>query len=100
MKTRCLLFMVLCMLTLSSFAKDKKDFKSKGIITGLDMKACMCCGGWIIRIDSQQYQFNALPKNSILDLKQEKFPLPVKLTWKLNAKGCPNTITIESIKKE
>jgi len=100
MKTRYLTLFLLALIAATSFAKEKKDIKSHGIILGLDKGACMCCGGWIIKIDSNQYRFNALPDKSTIDLKKEKFPLPVKVVWKLNIKGCQNTITIESIKKE
>ena len=93
------MMIVLSIIEFVSCYIDNGDYNSKGIIIGLDMKACMCCGGWIIDINHQQYQFNSLP-DSTINLMNEKFPLTVTLDWKLNTKGCPNTITIERIKKD
>lgn len=94
------MIIVLAIIEFVSCHKENGDYNSKGTIIGLDSRACICCGGWMINIDNQQYQFNSLPENSTINLNNEKFPLPVRLDWKLNTIGCPNTITIERIKKD
>ena len=82
--------------------ENSNDFISKGIITGPDIRMCVCCGGWYIQINGSTYEFDSLPDNSNIDLLKETFPLFVKLDWQLSGKGgCPNNrITIQRIIKE
>lgn len=65
---------------------ESEKFHSTGIIIGPDMRMCPspCCGGWNIIIENQSYTFGSLPANSGIDLGKEKFPLRVKLDWKLD----------------
>ena len=99
MKTILKMIVVLSIIGFVSCHKENGDYNSKGTIIGLDYRACMCCGGWIINIDNHHYLFYSLP-DSTINLKNEKFPLPVRLDWKLNTNGCPNIITIVRIKKD
>ncbi len=83
---------------LNSCSNSNEDnlFESNGIITGLDLRLCVCgCGGYFIEIDSTTYRFNEefLPENN-LDLSVENLPLKVKLNWELEDCGL---ITISSI---
>ena len=98
MKTLFSMMVVITVVVFASCNKENSEYKSIGTIIGLDNRPCMCCGGWIIEIDGHDYQFNFLPDSSI-NLKKEKFPITVKLDWKMNTIGCTNTITIERIKK-
>jgi hypothetical protein len=80
----------------------KEMYLSRGTITGPDIRACVCCGGWFIKIDTTTYNFESLPSNSKIDLNSETFPLNVKLDWvKSDRVPCPNKfISILRIAKE
>ena len=72
-----------------------------GIITGPDLRECMCCGGWYIEINHNTFRFSDLPANSNLDLWNENLPIYVELTWKKNENGClGDEIFIEYLKKK
>src|SRR5258708_36143155 len=79
---------------------NEAKFQSTGIITGRDMRLCPspCCGGWDITIENQFYTFSTLPNNSGIDLEKEKFPLKVKLNWRIDS-VCWNHIEIVKITK-
>src|SRR5665647_2434124 len=83
----------------SCIQENSKDFISKGIITGPDIRMCACCGGWYIQINGLTYEFDSLPDNSNIDLQKVTFPLSVKLDWQLSNKGgCPDKrITVQRI---
>ena len=71
-------------LELALCRKETDNFKSRGIITGPDLRDCACCGGWYITIDTTDYEFDSLPVNSNIDLGKETFPVYVKLDWQLS----------------
>ena len=75
-----------------------ETFESKGVITGADMRMCPspCCGGWDITVNKEYYTFSALPQDSGMDLDKQKFPLAVKLNWKLDS-ICYHHIAISKI---
>jgi hypothetical protein len=77
-------------------------YTSSGVITGPDIRACVCCGGWFIKIDTLTYEFNNLPEGSSINLETETFPLSVKLNWQPAVTGActANRIVITKIKKE
>lgn len=79
---------------------NEEKFQSAGVITGRDLRLCPspCCGGWDITIENQFYTFSALPGNSGIDLEKEKFPLKVKLNWRIDS-VCWNHIEILKIIK-
>ncbi len=78
-----------------------EGFKSEGIITGVDVRDCMCCGGWFITIGNNQYNFNSLPENSRLSLENEQFPVHVLLDWKPAEGPCSyNQIIVTRIQKK
>jgi hypothetical protein len=81
--------------------KENDDYKSVGTITGADYRMCACCGGWFINIDDAVYLFDTLPKDSNIDLATEKFPVTVRLDWKLISNSCSgfNRITVLRIRK-
>jgi hypothetical protein len=79
----------------------RSDYQSTGVITGPDPRMCVCCGGWLIVIDSITYNFNSVPVTSNIDLEKETFPLFVKLDWQLaGPNSCPKWITIQRMIKE
>ena len=98
MRTIRIIFLVLIMIACT---KENDDYKSDGIITGIDGTMCGCCGGWIINIDNGRYLIDSMPDNSELDLSKETFPITVKLDWQLVNNGCSffGRITVQRIKK-
>jgi hypothetical protein len=82
--------------------ESPQDFKSSGVITGPDYRACVCCGGFFIQIDTITYEFNTLPAGSDINLQTETFPIAVKLDWKFpENSACPNNrIEILRIKRQ
>ena len=82
--------------------KEGDNYKSKGIITGPDLRDCACCSGWYIMIDTAQYEFDTLPDNTNIDLAKDPFPINVKLDWQLSDRlPCPyKRIIITRIVKE
>jgi hypothetical protein len=101
MKLIITLLFFLIIIGLISCNKSSDDYRSIGIISGLDYTMCGCCGGWIIYIDSERYLFDSIPSNSKIHLEDEVLPITVKLDWQLISNGCPiKRITIQRIKKE
>jgi len=92
-----LIFIVLTSLLLVSCSNDSdNDFNSEGLITGIDLRLCACCGGYFIEIEDVVYNFtDEFPNKESLDL--ENLPLKVKLNWELKSGGCDNFITISAI---
>jgi hypothetical protein len=85
---------------LSSCSNDDSQLiQSTGLISGLDLKLCICgCGGYFIEIGNDTYRFNEefLPEND-LDLSIENLPLEVELTWELADCGLITISAIEGI---
>ena len=81
--------------------KETENYKSKGAILGPDLRDCMCCGGWYIKIDTTEYEFDSLPENTNIDLQKDIFPINVKLDWQLSNKiPCPyKWVSISRISK-
>jgi hypothetical protein len=70
---------------------DNGNFESEGVITGADMRMCVCqCGGYFIEIDGQTLRFmeEFLPPND-LDLSHDNLPLKVRLDWDPNTSNNP-----------
>ena len=86
-------------LTFGVFASCEKeyDYQSVGVITGPEVRDCICCGGFLIEIDDSTYNFDNLPSSSDIDLIEESFPIEVNLDWS-NDRICGDIQYIE-IKK-
>jgi hypothetical protein len=85
-----LIFTIIFLAGMSFCRKEMDKYDSHGVILGPDFRDCVCCGGWYIVIDTTEYEFDALPETSAIDLINENFPLAVKLDWQLNARpACP-----------
>lgn len=99
-KLKIIVFVSLFLLTAPSCTDEELVcYKSEGTLIGLDARACFCCGGWLITIDRQTYNFQ-MPSNSGISADNDKFPLIVKLNWKFqDDRGCENWITVSRIKK-
>ena len=81
---------ILLLLAVSlAFGCDKESgFKSKGEITGIDARACACCGGYFIKIDTALYLAPSLPADFKYDFTKATFPIPVLLDWDVNKTQC------------
>ncbi len=94
------------MLLFFSSCKDKElvtleaKYDSTGIIYGLDVANCACCGNWVIAIDGSEesVQFLELPQDSNIDLENAVFPLEVALNWKVDESSFCSFILIEDIR--
>ncbi len=88
------------MIGFATCSKVNDTYMSKGVITGQDYRMCACCGGWIINIEGENYQFDSIPANSGFVLEKESLPITVQLDWKQTTGSCPsNRITVQRIKK-
>ena len=95
MRLKDLLLLIPLILSLTLCTKEDASFKSKGIITGQDLRKCACwgtkcgcCGYYVIQIDSIGYIFVDLPKEPLLDLTKAKFPVRVSLDWHKDPDSC------------
>lgn len=53
----------------------------QGVITGIDIRRCACCGGWFIEIDNKTLRATTLPQEFLESLDPDEFPLHVFLEW-------------------
>ena len=91
---------ILLAVILFSCDKEDENFQSSGLITGPDIRECICCGGYFIEIEDSTYNFDSLPESSGIDLSSETFPVAVKLDWDMDRTcGDIKYINIIRIKK-
>ena len=83
--------LMVVILTLLFFAntscKKQTPYMNDAIITGFDMRACICCGGLMITFNGEKRPYTGEFKliDNEADLGQEykeKFPVHVKVDWK------------------
>lgn len=87
MKKRYLLLILLFALTFS--CTDENDTMNEGIITGIDVRECSCCGGFFVEIKDSTYRFYSLPTGSNINLTNNPgFPIYVNLNWKMRDTLC------------
>ena len=72
---------IFIILIISSCSADENDNMSDGIITGIDVRECSCCGGYFIAIKDSTYRFYTLPAGNGVELENPVFPIYVKLEW-------------------
>jgi len=80
-----------CIVLLMSlwFCSEQEDeYTSTGIITGIDVRECSCCGGYFIEIADSTYRFYNIPSGSKLNLENPDFPVYVKLDWHEDPDAC------------
>jgi hypothetical protein len=83
-------------LLLFAFGCSKEaEYRSKGEITGQDIRMCVCCGGWFIKIDNSVYLAPSLPAEFRYDFTNAAYPIPVKLDWELMPDPCTGFNRIE-----
>lgn len=93
-----IVLLLVLIISVSCSNNDEKTYKSVGIIEGIDMTMCACCGGYIIKIDTKKYLVQEeLPNKENLDLNN--LPITVKLDWELKKEACDNHITVSAIEQ-
>ena len=82
--------MLFLLVAFLSFCETEHNDEGFGVITGPDLRMCVCCGGWFIEIGENTYRFeeSELPANLNFDLSEEEPPFKVKLTWQKRMEGC------------
>ena len=90
---------VMLAVVVSCSAQD--SLKSSGVITGYDLRECMCCGGYFIEIDSTKYRFDQLPDSTDFTIPNNpEFPINVSLDWHPDSSAClGDEIIVTAIKK-
>ena len=99
--------MIICLLVSISCQKTANtDILTDAIITGYDLRDCICCGGLMVSFvnnpipySGEFYLVNNLPKDSGID-NNSKFPLYVKISWRDNSRVCGGTKFIDIQKLE
>jgi hypothetical protein len=98
---------IICTLTILSCQKSTdKDALTDAVITGFDIRDCVCCGGLMINFKNDPlpysgefYLVNELPPKPVID-NNTKFPLYVRVLWKYNDKVCGGAKFIDITKLE
>ncbi len=82
----------------------KTETFDDAVITGYDARDCVCCGGLMINFNNDPipysgefYIINELPDKPEIN-SSSKFPLYVRITWKLNNKVCGSANFIDILK--
>jgi len=93
------ILLVICMAIFStvifiSCDKEENKFESTAVITGPDVRDCICCGGYFIELNDTVYNFDSLPTSSTINLTEETFPITVNLDWSYD-RNCGNIQYIE-----
>ena len=90
-----LVFLICCK---NDDENNVQTFDSEGVITGIDLTLCPCCGGFFIDINDETYNFepNDLPNND-LEIIEDNVPIFVELNWENTE--CGNLITISAIRE-
>lgn len=75
------LLLITCFIALSCTKKTTPKYQASGIIKGVDLGACACCGGYILQIDGQDtsYRFFYFPAGSNVD--STHFPVNVNFDY-------------------
>jgi hypothetical protein len=91
---------LLSLFTILSCKKEEK-YQSTALVTGPDLRECICCGGYFIEIKDSTYNFDTIPASSGIDLSDVTFPVAVKLDWQHDRKcGDIRYINITRIKRQ
>ncbi|MDP1726864.1 MAG: hypothetical protein Q8M15_08770 [Bacteroidota bacterium] len=105
--TTLLKFAVLFVIVFSSCRKrDPEIFKmTDAVITGYDLRKCMCCGGLLINFENNPEQYSGtyylideMPSNSGIN-ESTKFPLYVKVQYSIDKEKCGGNMNFVDIQK-
>lgn len=81
MRIKGILLVILILIGIIVSCEKEGSYQSNGVITGPDIRDCICCGGYFIEIGDSTYNFDTLPASSEIDLETETFPINVNLDW-------------------
>ena len=107
MKIIITIFISVILLNASPPGCDSSEkYMATGVITGKDMRMCMCCGGYLINLNSNStemytdstYHFNEVPAGIDLN-EQASFPVFVKLDYEKTQEYCGKGIKITRVEK-
>ena len=92
-------FLVSILLINISCRKAEASFMNNGIITGPDIRACVCCGGLMITFtgNPQPYaaEFKRIENVDELGITdKDKFPIYVKVDWRTDSSSVCGFIII------
>gem|GEM_PF-760313 len=86
-----LLTTILILTVLQSCCKHDDDFgycSTPAVITGIDYRECICCGGWFIDIGGEELRAPTLPTDFMESFSPDDLPLPVFLEWERVEEPC------------
>lgn len=68
---------------------DSSNYRSEGVITGVDYRYCACCGGWFFEIEGGKYRAY-LSESDVqrLNLAENVYPVAVRLDWEKQMNFC------------
>jgi hypothetical protein len=92
---------IVLLMSLWFCSEQEDEYASTGIITGIDDRECICCGGYFIEIADSTYRFYNIPPGSKLNLENPDFPVYVKLDWHEDPDAClGDEIIVERIERQ
>ena len=93
MKKLLSILVALLIFVITPGCKKDDPYMNNAVIIGEDVRTCVCCGGLEITIENVQnpsggfFLVGQLPSNFNLG-DNPKFPMPVKIDWKIDTLGC------------
>jgi hypothetical protein len=102
MKKIFILILVLSAITIIACHNDENNINLKdGIITGPDLRKCMCCGGFFLEVEDSTYRFFDFPANSGFNPSTDTFPIKVGVLFHLKDTLClGDEIVIDQMQKK
>ena len=92
---------MLCLFSCQRVDDDNLDeFESEGVVLGVDLTQCACCGGFLTQFEGRDetFLFIDLPASSNIDLAAQNFPVNIRANWTEDvSEACPLIISIELI---
>lgn len=81
----------------------KGNFREDAQIVGYDATKCACCGGFMIRLQSDNaagfYLSRTLPADAGIN-PMSTFPVSVELDYEKNDEDCDKVITVTRVRKK
>ena len=94
-RMKYILTLMCALMFVSACKKDKiVKYDATGTIEGIDYGACMCCGGYILKIDGSDssYRFYSFPSGTSFDTT--KFPVKILLNYTADHVCGVNTVVV------
>lgn len=74
-------------------------YMTEATITGYDLRACVCCGGLVIKFNNET-DFRLISNDADLGIgESESFPISVKVDWQEDKTNACNRIIITRLKR-